>query len=216
MKIDYNQLIKDFVVGDRRLGEMPCFPGYDGVLATGLKASPTPPTISNSPAPPACSKKYNPRWCESGGRVSLPTCEPMPLAVLREAFDHPDWLFEVKYDGFRALAYLESASVRLVSRKGNVYKSFPGLCTAIAATITRRDALVDGEIAHLDSAGKPQFLPLLHRRPPLSFVAFDLLWLDGKDLRALPLIERKGILRKLVPAGSLIFYTGDGGNGRVV
>ncbi len=49
----------------------------------------------------------------------------MPLAVLREAFDHPDWLFEVKYDGFRALAYLESGSVRLVSRKGKVYSPFP-------------------------------------------------------------------------------------------
>lgn len=66
------------------------------------------------------------------------------------------------------------------------------------------------------SDGKPQFISLLHRRPPLSFLAFDLLWLDGKDLRMYPLVERKRILRKLVPAGSLIFYTGDGGNGRVV
>lgn len=52
----------------------------------------------------------------------------MPLAELRAPFDHPDWLFEVKYDGFRALAYLELGTVRLVSRKGKVYKSFPALC----------------------------------------------------------------------------------------
>jgi len=126
----------------------------------------------------------------------------MPLAVLNQPFDHPDWLFENKYDGFRALAYIEDHRVRLVSRKGNVYKSFPALCSAMAECLSVRDAVLDGEIVHLDAAGKPQFIWLLRRRSPQQFVAFDLLWLNGKDLTMMPLLERKRILRKLVPVES--------------
>jgi hypothetical protein len=63
----------------------------------------------------------------------------MPLAERRQPFDHPNWLFEVKYDGFRALAYMERGAVRLVSRKGNTYKSFPTLCQALGAWIDTRE-----------------------------------------------------------------------------
>jgi hypothetical protein len=59
-------------------------------------------------------------------QVPLPRFAPMPLAVLPQPFDHADWLFENKSDGFRALAYVEHRRVRLVSRKANVYKSFDG------------------------------------------------------------------------------------------
>ena len=55
--------------------------------------------------------------------VALPQFELMPLAVLREAFDHPDWIFELKYDGWRALAYIEAGTCRLVSRNRNPFKS---------------------------------------------------------------------------------------------
>jgi len=134
--------------------------------------------------------------------VSLPRFQPMPLKVLREPFDHPDWLFEIKYDGFRALAYFEEGSVRLVSRKGNVYKSFDTLCGNMAQSIRVQNAILDGEIVHVDAAGKPLFYPLLRRRSPQQFVAFDVLWLNGRDLRKTPLSERKRILRSVVPAGS--------------
>jgi len=126
----------------------------------------------------------------------------MPLAVLREPFDHPDWLFEIKYDGFRALAYVEHGSGRLVSRKGNVYKSSDTLCGQISECIRVENAILDGEIVHLDPAGKPLFYPLLRRRSPQQFVAFDVLWLNGRDLRGTPLSERKPTLRSVVPAGS--------------
>jgi bifunctional non-homologous end joining protein LigD len=126
----------------------------------------------------------------------------MPLARLHAAFDHPDWLFELKYDGFRALAYVEAGAVRLVSRRGNVYKSFRDLCTGLAAALPVEAAVLNGEIVHLDTDGKPQFYDLLRRRTPQQFVAFDLLWLDGRDLRSLPLVERKRQLRAIVPARS--------------
>src|SRR5215470_10804683 len=114
----------------------------------------------------------------------------MPLARLHAPFDHSDWLFELKYDGFRALAYVTPQGCELISRRGNVYKSFNNLCAGIANTLPCEAAL-DGEIVHLDKDGKPQFYRLLYRRSPQYFVAFDLLWLQGRDLRTVPLIERK-------------------------
>jgi len=140
----------------------------------------------------------------------------MPLAVLSHPFDHPDWLFEVKYDGFRALAYFENGSARLISRKGNVYKSFPGLCGSLAYSLRLQDAILDGEIVHLDPAGKPHFLSLVRCRLPLQFVAFDLLWLNGKDLRNMPLAARKRILRSVVPvkSGSILYADFVDANGK--
>jgi hypothetical protein len=62
----------------------------------------------------------------------------------------------VKYDGFRALAYLEDGTVRLVSRKGNTYRSFPALCQSLAVCLSVNDAVLDGEIVYLGPDGKPQ------------------------------------------------------------
>lgn len=70
----------------------------------------------------------------------------MSLARLPVPFDHPDWLFELKYDGFRALAYVDDSKVQLVSRKGNIYKSFTHFRKALAQTLP--PAVLDGEIVH--------------------------------------------------------------------
>ncbi|HZT29453.1 MAG TPA: RNA ligase family protein [Bryobacteraceae bacterium] len=121
------------------------------------------------------------------------------MVCLSEPFDHPDWLFELKWDGFRAVAYIEAGGGRLVSRNGNIFKSFPGLATSLAAAVGQHEAILDGEIVALDGSGRAQFYPLLHRRADPYFYAFDCLWLDGRDLRCLPLVKRKAILRRLVP-----------------
>lgn len=121
----------------------------------------------------------------------------MPLARLHAPFDHPDWLFELKYDGWRALAYVEDGACRLLSRRGNAFKRFPDLCNAIAASVPGR-AVLDGEIACLDSEGKPQFYELMRRQTAPTFCAFDVLWLNGRDLRGMPLLDRKRALRRLV------------------
>lgn len=126
----------------------------------------------------------------------------MPLAAFAQPFDHPDWLFELKYDGFRALAYIENGSARMVSRKGNVYKAFPELCRDLAGCIQAKSAVLDGEIVHLDQTGRSQFYSLLRRQAPQQFVAFDLLSLDGRDITRQPLLERKRLLRSIVPATS--------------
>jgi bifunctional non-homologous end joining protein LigD len=121
----------------------------------------------------------------------------MRLAVRRDPFDHPDWLYELKLDGFRALAVIESGACRLVSRKANVYKSFPGVCSLLAEL--PHEAVLDGEIVCLDRNGCPQFESLFYRRGEPYFYAFDVPYLDGRGLREMPLIERKRILRGIMP-----------------
>jgi bifunctional non-homologous end joining protein LigD len=123
----------------------------------------------------------------------------MPLASLRTPFDHADWIYELKYDGFRALAYIENRTARLVSRNGNVFKTFPDLAASIGTALEVRSAVLDGEIVHLGKDGIPRFYDLMRRRAPQHFFAFDLLWLNGRDLRGLPLLERKRLLAGIAP-----------------
>jgi len=85
------------------------------------------------------------------------------------------------------------------SRKRNTFKSFPDLCATMAACIQAKSAVLDGEIVFLGSDGRPEFYNLMRRRSPQHFYAFDILWLDGKDLRGLPLVKRKQVLRRVVP-----------------
>jgi bifunctional non-homologous end joining protein LigD len=77
----------------------------------------------------------------------------MPLTRRPEPFSHPDWLFEIKHDGFRALAYIERGAARLLSRNGNWFKSFPVLCDNLASDVNVRSAVLDGEIVCLDKQG---------------------------------------------------------------
>src|ERR1700736_2852023 len=98
------------------------------------------------------------------------------LIRLREPFDSGDYLYELKMDGFRALAHFGADGVRLVSRRANVYKSFPRLCEAIRGALDC-EAVIDGEIVCLDPEGRPQFYDLLRRRGDRVFYTFDLLFL---------------------------------------
>src|SRR5262245_39242498 len=123
----------------------------------------------------------------------------MPLARFDVPFEHPDWIFEPKMDGFRAVAYVEGGTCRLVSRNWNAFKTFEPLATAIAQELAGRSAILDGEIVHPGRDGRPMFYELMRRRGPFCFYAFDLLWLDGIDLRERPLSERKTLLRKMLP-----------------
>jgi bifunctional non-homologous end joining protein LigD len=129
--------------------------------------------------------------------VSLPVIEPMTVSWIRAPFDHPDFLFELKHDGFCCLAYVSENRCELVSRKKNHYKSFDPLKAALA-NLKAADAILDGEIVCLDGEGYSQINRLLYRRQEPAFYAFDLLWMNGRDLRQFPLIERKKQLHKLI------------------
>jgi len=123
---------------------------------------------------------------------------PMRLSRRTEPFDSDDYVFELKVDGFRSLAHVQSGHAQLVSRNGNVFRGFAELATWIAEHLQVEDAVLDGEIACVDEAGRPNFRDLLFRQRQCVFIAFDLLYLNGKDVRVLPLLERKAALRKLL------------------
>ena len=112
----------------------------------------------------------------------------MAVASQAEPPTSPDWVFELKYDGFRALAYI-SNRVQLVSRKGHTYRRFDRLCKELAHALSGHEAVLDGEIICVDAEGRPQFHDLLRTRKQPIYAAFDLLWLDGEHVWNRPLIE---------------------------
>ena len=101
--------------------------------------------------------------------------QPLPLVRQRKPFSHSEWIFEIKYDGFRALACLDSSGVRLISRNANRFSTFDPLCQSIAFFLSVKTAVLDGEIVCLDERGCSQFNKLLSRRGEPTFCAFDLL-----------------------------------------
>jgi bifunctional non-homologous end joining protein LigD len=134
----------------------------------------------------------------------LPRIIPVAPARIAAPFDHEDFVFELKHDGFRAIAYVEDGSCRLISRKQIQYKSFTGLSAAIAG-LPVKNAILDGEIVCLDQDGRSQFLPLMRRKQDVTFYAFDLLWHDGEDLRNLALLDRKQRLQQLLNHPGLLY-----------
>ena len=129
----------------------------------------------------------------------LPTILPMPLGRRALPFDHPDWIFELKYDGFRSLAIVENGRAQLISRNGHPFASFEELGKQIAGALQNGNKVVpDGEIVCVDESGKPQFRDLLFHRGTPCFFAFDLLFGDGEDWRSERLLDRNQELRRLL------------------
>ena len=142
---------------------------------------------------------------------------PMLATLVDAPFDDPNWFFEVKWDGYRAIASIDaSGSVTLTSRNGlDLLQRFKELGT-IAAAFRSLPVVVDGEVCALDAAGHSSFQALQQHeiraragqvKTPLTYVVFDLLYADGRDLRALPLEERKAKLESLIVPGHQVLYS---------
>lgn len=131
----------------------------------------------------------------------------MRLLRVPKPFDAEAFVFEPKMDGFRALAYVEGHHCRLVSRNGHRFKSWPQLAEEVAHAVRVHRIVLDGEICCLDADGRSNFNALLFRREWPYFYAFDVLSVDGRDLSALPLVERKRILLSVMPTvGGRLLY----------
>jgi bifunctional non-homologous end joining protein LigD len=128
----------------------------------------------------------------------LRNLRPIRLSRRAEPFDSDQHIFELKIDGFRALLHIEAGQGQLISRNGNVFRGFADLAAWIAEHLPVESPVLDGEIDCVDDAGPSVFRDLLFRRRQCVFIAFDLLFLNGRDLRTLPLIERKRALKKLL------------------
>jgi bifunctional non-homologous end joining protein LigD len=129
----------------------------------------------------------------------LPQIEPIVLASRREPFDDPEYLFEPKYDGFRGVVYASELGCEIRSRRDFQFDRFGDLCSRITGVLGARNLILDGEVVSLNRHGKPVFRDLTRGQGFLAFAAFDLLWLDGTDLRPRPLAERKALLGNLLP-----------------
>jgi bifunctional non-homologous end joining protein LigD len=139
----------------------------------------------------------------SGQSQMLPKIDPVVLKPLNRLVDHPNYQFEMKYDGFRGLGYFEPGRrCRFVSRNGNHLSQFQSLCEAISQELNVQSAIFDGEVISIDSTGRPIFKKMLQREGPFQYVAFDLLWLNGQDLRSFPLKIRRQKLVKILPKSS--------------
>jgi bifunctional non-homologous end joining protein LigD len=124
-------------------------------------------------------------------------CLPSPAKVPPSG---PGWLHEIKHDGFRILAWRDAAGVRLITRKGNDFTSrFPLIASAVSA-LPAQSCLINGEAIVCDENGLAVFELIRSHGSQASAVlcAFDLLELDGKDLRRRPIEERKGLLAELL------------------
>jgi bifunctional non-homologous end joining protein LigD len=159
---------------------------------------------------------------EGAVKAEMPTSlEPM-LATLGNAVPSgSDWLYEVKWDGYRALCFIEGGKVRMVSRRGTkLDKQFAPVAQALAQSVRADTAIIDGEVVALDDNGNPSFQHLQKLTgfgtkpalkglapPNLNFFAFDLLYLNGYDLRKAALIDRRQLLMSILLPSEIVRYS---------
>jgi bifunctional non-homologous end joining protein LigD len=144
---------------------------------------------------------------------------PMLASISERAFSDANWLFEIKWDGVRALAWIENGELTLRARAGSdITSQYPELAR-LKEACSARQAIIDGEIAVLNERGHSDFeklqermhvrnpSPTLISQYPVVYFAFDLLYCDGYDLRAAPLLERKQLLQRLLQSSERIRFS---------
>jgi bifunctional non-homologous end joining protein LigD len=196
-------------------------------------AEPSDDVAVNDAASKSGSKKSSASFSTNSASSAVKTltgAEPRPMPTVihpmlatptAKAFDNPEWLFEIKWDGYRAVAFIEDGRVRLVSRSQNdLTAQFSELGT-LPQFVKAERAILDGEIVALDDEGRPSFglmqqrtgfQPGRRRLPrregvPVIYYAFDLLYLDGLDLRRVALERRKQLLQERIVSGGVIQFS---------
>jgi len=180
---------------------------HDGSVLTGRTIE----EITQEQPPKRSPSPLRPDELQDIRKAAMPSrLEPMLATIGDKPFSNPNWLFEIKWDGVRALAWIDNGVLTIRARSGaEITARYPELAS-LPAAIAARQALLDGEIAALDAQGRSDFGLLQERmhvrvpaetlisRVPVIFFAFDLLHCDGHDLRRSPLIERKQLLQRLL------------------
>ncbi len=190
-------------------------PGWDAEQhAVSVASGRTQAEIAaNLPARTASAK------LEGGLKAAMPTTiTPMLASLADTAPTGPDWVYEIKWDGVRALAFIENGEVRWFGRKGTpIDRQYPEL-SVLPHSVKASSAILDGEIAAVDENGRPSFERLqprimatdpsavaaLARSRPVIFFAFDLLYLDGDDLRNVALEDRKKKLAEVLTPSAIV------------
>ena len=145
---------------------------------------------------------------------------PMLAYPVDKAFDSDEWVFEIKWDGVRAITYIHDGSIRIESRKGNnITKKYPDIYSSLKdMNVAKRSAILDGEIVVLDEKGFPDFqghqhrmnvsnvqeIQVLAKETPATYYVFDIVYLDGNDLRSLSYMERRKLLAQEIVQNDII------------
>ncbi len=136
------------------------------------------------------------------------TIKPMLCTLVQEPFTKEGWMYEVKWDGYRIIAYKKGPDVTLRSRAGLDYTD---RYTAIANSLKKikGNFIVDGEVVAFDEEGHVSFDLVQKANPdaPIAYYVFDILWKNGKDLMEIPLKERKEILQTIIGKNSIVKYS---------
>lgn len=139
-----------------------------------------------------------------------PDIKPMLATLADKPFNDPAWIFEIKWDGYRTIAHLHKDQVELISRNG---LSFNKVFIPVHKELATYNAwaVLDGEMSVLDEKGLPQFQLIQNYlktgQGTLVYYVFDILYLNGIDLRSRPLLERKRILSNFIPESKIIKYS---------
>ena len=182
-----------------------------------VKSGKTLADIARDPRAKTWQSKPSARHAAATRRTSKAKRDPVPhpkslmLATLvSEPFDDSAWLFEIKWDGYRALCTIDEKQFSLVSRNGlDMLRRFPEL-ERLHRAFASLPVVVDGEIVSLDAKGRSEFQRLQEsqKKPAgLTYAAFDLLYADGVDLRSKPLEERKALLERLIRDDELVLFS---------
>ena len=180
---------------------------HDGSAVTGRTLE----EIKEELPPKRRAIPIHPAELQGARKGAMPSrLEPMLATLADRPFSDPNWLFEIKWDGVRALARIENGDLALRSRNAvDIAKRYPELAS-LPKALAARQAILDGEIVALDPQGHSNFERLqerMHVRAPgehlvagipVVYFAFDLLYCDGYDLREAPLLERKQLLQRLL------------------
>lgn len=139
---------------------------------------------------------------------NLPRPEPMLATIASNPFNDSDWLYEVKWDGYRVLSTVSKNDVKLYSRNGLDYTKTYALVSEDLKS-SNHELVLDGEIVVLNENGIPDYdaLQAYNGKQQLIYYVFDILYADGKDLKPMPLVKRKELLEQLLPAGDSIRYS---------
>ncbi|ARS41899.1 DNA ligase D [Sphingobacteriaceae bacterium GW460-11-11-14-LB5] len=138
----------------------------------------------------------------SGENATMPTgLKPMKATLVDEPFDEPGWLYEIKWDGYRAISYLEKDGTKIYSRNNLLFTQFSSVEESLS--VLKTNAILDGEIVALKNDGSADFGALQNwkntQRAKLHYYLFDIVWLEGYSLLSLPLSQRRQILEAIIP-----------------
>src|ERR1700687_2826305 len=189
---------------------------HDGSALTGRTLE----EIKEELPPKRRASPIHPAELQGARKTAMPSrVEPMLAALADRPFSDPNWLFEIKWDGVRALARIENGALTVRSRTGvDIARRYPELASLPDALVARQ-AILDGEIVALDAQGHSDFERLQERmhvrapgerllaQIPVVYFAFDLLYCDGYDLHETPLLDRKQLLHRLLRTSERFRYS---------